>query len=382
MPFRAVFFIVMMGGMGVATLILPMPIQAQGFHPRDQSTGVTTCSACTYQPTGDLIQDGPGLVGYLLCLLRQVYFCWLNQTLALIFRYIVYIVMLIQSLAIWWISQADALLRWFIGTLLTLVFWIGGMIQNVGNEIIAAQNSSVHITTVTSGSSNFFDVLIALVNGLSGAINSLTTGISSIVSSLAATLSTLIVQLGQVITTALNDTLGVLLALINAILIIVVTIVQTIGVIVLAFIQMVGMIISTLLDFILALLQGVIGGFQTTITNPLASIPGMSVQSGGVGSLSPGSSGGGAVIGSGTGFAGVSGGGGSGGSTSVGTGITGICNSNVMIHLCIGAYILDNTLFSSSSPATVAVSILIGAIWFERIIWAIRKVSSITVSYE
>jgi len=359
MPSRLLAIFATIGVMGVLAFIAPfgiMPARASALDAPAYTTANAfgTCAALNYNPTGDLLTDLPLLVEYLDGFINNIYFCWLNQTLALMFRYVLYIVLLLQSMMIWFIRQMDALLSWAVnGLVYAPLFYIAGIIRNTGNQIIEAiYFSGGRTTTIVSGSgTTFWDVLIAIVNGLSSAINSLTTGLSSIFASLAGVLSTLIVQLGETIRAALSDTVGVIIALINAILIIIVTIIQIIGVIIMALISLFAIIVETVGAIALSIIQGVLGGFNATVTNPLSQISGLSSTS------SVGSS-----------------------VSSVGSSIssvTGVCSNNVVIHLCIGAYILDNTIFSMGSPATPAFFFLIGAVWFERIMWAMRKSKSI-----
>jgi hypothetical protein len=300
------------------------------------------CTVCIYSPSGNLITDAPRLIQYLDCYLGNLYFCWLNQTLALIFRYILYIVLLIQSMIIWFIRQGDAIAQWTISLLMTCIFWIGGLLQNLTNEIVAVQYNSSRTTVISGGSTNLFDALIAFANVYSSAIHDLTTGISSIVASLSGVLSTLVVQIGETIRTALNDTFGVILALINAILIIVVVIIQVIGVVILAIIGLLVVVVQQLGAIVLAIIGGILGGFNTSVSNPLS----------GISALAPS------------------------GTSSISS-VTGMCSNNVVIHLCIGAYILDNTIFGPGSPITFGFFILEGAIWMYQLVWAVAKFGKI-----
>jgi hypothetical protein len=315
-------------------LTAPPPNGDNTTKNNDSVSSVGSCATCTYSPVGDIGTDAPKLIEYLACFLKNLYFCWLNQTLALIFRYILYIVLLLQSLIIWGISQANALLIWGESLILSSVFFVAGIIQNSANQIIEAQSASTRIT-VTSGSSNFFDVLISLVNALGGAIHDLTTGLSSIIGSLSSTLSVLIVQLGNIIIATINDTFGVIIALINAILIIAVALIEVIGAIILALIQLITVIVQTIGAVVLGLLDGIMSGFNAPITDPIAQL-----------------------------------------SATSGSGITGAC-SGVMVHLCIGEYILDNTIFSSDSPITASFFVIGGLIWLDRIMWALNKFKAI-----
>lgn len=302
-----------------------------------------SCQTCVYAPSGDITQDLPRLVEYLDCYLGNLYFCWLNQTLALIFRYILYIVLLLQSVIIWGISQADALLIWLVNALMACLMWIGGMMQNMTNQGVEATYFARGgaTTIVTGGSSNIWDVLIAFVNGLGSVLNGITSGLTSIINGLTSTLSNLITQLGSIIVTALNGTFGVILALINAILQVVLIVIQVLGVVVVAVIQLIEMVVSWLGAIVIALIGGILGGFQATVTNPLTQISGLTTMGGsGVSSVSS---------------------------------VTGMCSNNIVIHLCIGAYILDNTIFSGNSPVSLGFFIISGIIWFDRIVWAVTK---------
>ena len=344
MPNRLLAIFATIGVMSVLALIAPFTVQADSLSaPTTLSVNTFgTCAAISYNPTGDLLNDAPLLIEYLDGFINNIYFCWLNQTLALIFRYVLYIVLLIQSIMIWFISQMNALLAWAVNNLVYApVFYIAGTIRNASNQIIEAiYFSGGRSTTIVSGSgSTFWDVLIAIVNGLAGAINGLTIGISSIVSSLAGILSTLVVQLGETLRTALDDTAGVIIALINAILIIIVTIITVIGAIILAIIQVLQTIVDIVGALALSLVQGVMGGFSEPVTNPLLSIPALA--------------------------------------TGTVSGQTGVCANQVVVHLCIGTYILDNTIFSAGSPATGAIYFVIAAVWFDRIMWALNKLKSI-----
>ena len=365
MPSRLLAIFATIGVMSVLAFIAPfgiMPAQASALDAPAYTTANAfgTCAAISYNPTGDLLTDLPLLVEYLDGFINNIYFCWLNQTLALMFRYVLYIVLLLQSMMIWFIRQMNALLVWTVDLVMAPVYYLAGTIRNTGNQITEAiYFAGGRTTTIVSGSgTTFWDVLIAIVNGLSSAINSLTTGLSSIFASLAGTLSTLIVQLGETIRAALSDTAGVIIALINAILVIIVTVIQIIGVIIMALIYLLAVIVQTVGAIALSIIQGVLGGFNATVTNPLSQIPGLASTGSGGSSISS--------VGSGV--------------SSVGSSVssvTGVCANNVVIHLCIGAYILDNTIFSMGSPATPAFFFLIGAVWFERMMWAMRKTKSI-----
>jgi phage-related protein len=301
------------------------------------------------------LTDAPKLIEYLYCGLSNIYFCWLNQTLALIFRYILYILIVIQSFIMWIIAQGGALLGWIISSMLACLFWLGGVIQNQGGRIVeAVYYSGGHLSTiVTPGSTNFFDVLLGLINGVGGIIHDLSNLLNNLVS-----------QLGGIITTALSGLINIILALINAVFSLISIVIQVIGVIIVAIVGLLAVIVETIASVVIGLIGGILGGFNTTVSNPLTSINALAgASTSSIATIGGGSSGVSSIS--------------SIGSISISS-VSGYCANNVLIHLCIGEYILDNTLFSASSPVTYGFFILIGMVWFHRILWALGKLKGVS----
>jgi hypothetical protein len=296
-------------------------------------TAAQFCAACTYTPTGNIINDAPALIDYLYCGLSSIYFCWLNQTLALIFRYILYILIVIQSFIIWLIAQGGAVITWASTGALSGLFWLGGIVQNSANHITEAiYFSGGRATVIVEGtSSNLFDVLIAFINTVGHVFGDISENIRVIVT-----------QMQETVRTIITGFFGVLFGLINGFFAIIAILIQVAGVIVIALIDLLEIIVETIGAVALGLINGVLSGFSAPVTDPLAQINALSGSS--VSSISS---------------------------------LSGACANNVVVHLCIGEYILDNTIFSASSPVTYGFFIVVGLIWLDRLLWALNKLRTV-----
>ena len=295
------------------------------------------CVVLNFTFYGNASADETELVEYANGFVNDIYFCWLNQTLALIFRYVLYIVLLIQSVMIWLISQIDALLQWVVSTLMTALYWLGGNVNNTGRQIVEAIDfSGAHVTTVVdngSAGTNIWDVFISLFGGIQGVINSLTTAITTLTGQIASIINTAINGLVTVILGIFN----VAVALIQAIASIIIILLEFVGLILLAILNLIGIALQVVGGIIMALVVGVISGFSVPVSDPVSMI---------------------------------------GSSTGANVGSLGAC-TGLAFHLCVGEYILDNTILGSGSPLSPAIFIMIGAVWLDRLIWAVNKVRTI-----
>ena len=322
--------LLLIGIVSASTLIFP------GFVLADSGTSqFGQCVTLNFTFYGSVNADESELVEYADGFANDLYFCWLNQSIALIFRYILYIVLLIQSSIIWFINQANALVIWFNATLLVILNFMAGTVNNAAQQIVESIDfSGAHVTTVVEpGSSNIWDVLISLVGGIQGVVNSLTTAISTITGQLASIINTAINGLVSIILGIFD----VVVALINAIANIIIILIEIVGLVIITLLDLIGIGIQVVGGVVLALVIGVISGFSAPTVDPISQI--------------------GAVTGANV------------GSLSACTGLA--------FHLCIGEYVLDNTILGAGSPLSPAMFILIGAVWLDRLMWAINKIRSV-----
>lgn len=130
-------------------------------------TLATSCRVCSYQPVGDITVDLPEVIGWLFCAISQIWYCQARQILMGIWQQVVNILTFIGFARLWMAYTADGFIKWMLADWQVFIRWLNGTFQNLLSSLIPTGNPS------GGGGPNFFDALIALINGLGGIVNHL-----------------------------------------------------------------------------------------------------------------------------------------------------------------------------------------------------------------
>lgn len=249
------------------------------------------CQLCTYAPTGDLANDAPRLIEYLLCGFSNIYYCTVVPILLGIWQSIVNLIVLIQSITYYMIDSARAISIWMNGNITTVVRYASGYTDNAVTRIVNGGIANTTIISTGGSGSNLFDVLIELFRQLGNIVITTVKAIPQIVNAVRDSIGTLgnvIITLGFLLVTIATMIINLLIVLLAQLL--------------------------RLANVLPALLNAFVDGFSGAVgSSPLMAAPGADVAS----------------------------------KTLFGQS----CNQDAIYPLCLGAYVLDNTLFANIDPA-------------------------------
>jgi hypothetical protein len=124
------------------------------------------CHFCVYSPTGDVATDISEFQQWLACQFFQLWECQAKILLRYIWQALINILTLFGSFRLWLSATIIGLANWGGGNLTVFSRWLDGEIHNAVQNIVWAI-LNWHGTS-GGGGTNFWDVLIALINGIIG----------------------------------------------------------------------------------------------------------------------------------------------------------------------------------------------------------------------
>ncbi len=294
-----------------------LPFLAVNPPYNEGSTGV--CKLCSYAPSGNWIIDAISLINYLACQINNVWFCIVIPLLLGIWRTILNILLFGQSVMNYSISGVGQVARWMNVNTMIVVRYGSGFFQNGINQLTNAIALSSGSTIIQQGGSgtNLFDALISFF----GAVKDVVASVSDVVKTIVVTLPGVLGQLANLI-------LQLAFLLLNAIILLL-----NVG---LAVLNQIFRFLTLIPEFIGAFSQGL----NTTLTNPLApAIVGYQSGTGPVnaGNVAPPP----ATLTN---------------STLLGQS----CSSDPMFSLCLGVWVIDNTLFAPAPNSGFSLMYFLG----------------------
>lgn len=131
------------------------------------------CKVCTYAPVGDPAVDIPELVQWLECAIAQIWHCQAKQILVGIWTVVSQILMFLGMLRLWLAATIGSFVAWINADIQVIMRYFSAMFRNLQtalqNAISYGPSSVTYVTQ--SGGSNFWDFLLSIVNGITGALN-------------------------------------------------------------------------------------------------------------------------------------------------------------------------------------------------------------------
>jgi hypothetical protein len=289
------------------------------------------CITCTYSPTGNFSIDIALLVSWLTCQLVNIWGCEAMPILVFIWGVLLAIMHEIAWIPIWAADEMSIAGGWLNGNTLAVVYYLNGALFNATNLITTAiyYSGGAHTTIIGGGGGTIWDVLIAFINQLGGVLHGLLDDITQII-------NTLVPNLAGIIITLINAVLGLAFLLFQFAL----------------FLLNSGLtVITDIINLFTSTIPAILGAFSQGFSQ--ASYGTVSVGSfNSSGALAPGT-------------------------------VPGKfdCTDPIIYHVCLGLYVLDNTIFSGS-PGYVAVTlqIIVGLVFVNVLVWAIRRFQRLKAS--
>lgn len=131
------------------------------------------CKVCAYAPVGDPAVDIPELVQWLECAIAQIWHCQAKQILLGIWLAVNQILMFLGMLRLWLAAMFSTAVAWINADILIIMRYFNGLFRNlltgIQNAITYGPSGVTYVTQ--SGGSNFWDFLLSIVNGITGALN-------------------------------------------------------------------------------------------------------------------------------------------------------------------------------------------------------------------
>lgn len=289
------------------------------------------CQQCTYAPVGDWFVDAPKLVEWLYCQIQNLFACWLIPILLGLWQTALDTLHAIAWSRIWIGDEISVFGAWANDNTTIVSTWANGEMGNLATQIANAIYGAIGGNTflISGNNANFWDVLVSLFNNLGGVIGGAFSALPSII----------------------HDIANVILAAINGI-------VQIAMVFVALGITLVNFGIGVINEIISAvnIIPAIVGTFQAgfnVYAHPVSM--NMVAQS--------------ATIGPPTG------------------GPTGSldCTNGVIYHVCIGLYMLDNTVFQGDPTILGGIPIFADALYMSAglvaanaFLWMIRRFRGLT----
>lgn len=252
------------------------------------------CKVCNYSPVGDWFEDAPNLVNFLACQLGNIYFCVVVPILLGIWKSIIEVITLIQSMMYWFISAGNQAALWVNGNIVVFARFTAGTIDNAATTSANAIYSAGGTTIIGAGGSNanLFDVLIEFIRTLGATIGKIADIFPSLIG-------------------ALRD---VSLAIVNGIVTIATLLINLVLILVNVFIVIAAEILrfASIIPYLVVAFSD---GFGATTSSPLApaSMPGQQLP------------------------------------LSQQTILGQPCTDDPYFTMCLGVYVMDNTIFDESN---------------------------------
>lgn len=287
-----------------------------------------TCVQCIYSPTGDWFEDAPKLIAWLGCQIKNLFACWLIPVLLGIWQSILDTMHAIAWSRVWLGDELSIAANWVDGNTIVLTTWLNGEIFNLGTQVNQGFELAIGANTflIQGGSqTSFWDVLVSLFNGLSGTLQALFNALPQIVDGIA----------------------NLIIAIINAVIQIVSIIVQLVIVVINFGLGVLNELVQTM-----SIVPVIVGTFQHALNlyaNPVTiGIGPSSVIIDATMHPPPNSL---------------------------------DCSNPIIYHVCIGFYVLDNTVFSGSpdilnGTPVLAMGIILseGLFAMHVLLWTINKI--------
>ena len=282
------------------------------------------CITCVYSPTGDLTIDTALVLAWIMCQIVNVWGC---EALPLIQTILGTGVATLHALAwipLWLGDEITIFGLWANSNTLAVAYYLNGALFNGVSQITTAiyYSGGAHTVIVGGGGGGtIWDVLIALINQLGAVIGGLTNGLPQAIASIVG-------NVANVIITLINGILAIAFLVFNFVLWLL-----SVGVSLLSD-------IVNVISIVPAIISAFIQGFSQASYNTVS-----------VGSFNSA-----AAITPGT--------------------VPGRfdCTDPIIYHVCLGMYVLDNTIFSGSpSLVTVTLQIAMGLVFINVLVWAIRR---------
>jgi hypothetical protein len=245
-----------------------------------------TCKACSYTPTGDWVVDAPNLIDYLACQIGNIFYCHIIPILLGIWRQIVEFMTLIQSVIFYAINSMNRIALWVNGNITTVVRYTAGTIDNGVTRIENAIYTSGSTTVIQSGNASLLDVILEFIRQVGNLLNNFVNTIPGIIN-------------------AFRD---IVVSIVGGIVQIAFLLVQLVITLINVVIMLLGVALRVL-SIIPLLLSAFGDGFSGAIANPMAP-----------------------AVGAGT-------------PIDSATILGQSCQDEVYFQMCLGVYVLDNTIF-------------------------------------
>jgi hypothetical protein len=119
-----------------------------------------TCTACTYNPTGDLTHDVPALFNWLLCILSQLWQCGLSPSMGGVLQFAVDSIKGVLNMGTWAGSTAGGGVNWLLSLATSAIRYGAGTATNGATTITNAISKASAASTSTSTTVTNYSVSI------------------------------------------------------------------------------------------------------------------------------------------------------------------------------------------------------------------------------
>lgn len=170
---------------------------------------IVGCKVCAYTPTGDLVTDFTEYVGWLGCVLTQLWECQMKLVLMGIWTVVTNILTFLGYLRLWLHATIVGAAEWMNGNIMAVVRWLHGEINNAVVAIVYSGNHN----TGGGGGGTIWDAITAGINLLKSIVD----GIFSIVRALVDLVGSLISLIVTVVTGFLAESASLVISILQSI---------------------------------------------------------------------------------------------------------------------------------------------------------------------
>ncbi len=188
---------------------------------------IASCKLCAYVPTGDLAADLNEFVGWLGCLLTQLWDCHLKTVLLGIWTTVTNILIFLGHMRLWLSLTLGNIAVWFNSNLLVVARWLEGTLKNIAAQIylpIVIRDDGkgfwdVISDLITYGVGGFFETIRAAIDNLGALFSQLLGGVfglaAAIISVLGALIGMVINAISGLLLTVIGSLVSIIIAFIN-----------------------------------------------------------------------------------------------------------------------------------------------------------------------
>ncbi len=188
---------------------------------------IASCKICAYVPTGDLAADLNEFVGWLGCLLTQLWDCHLKTVLLGIWTAVTNILIFLGHMRLWLSLTLGNIAVWFNSNLLVVARWLEGTLKNIAAQIYLPMVIrddgkgfwDVISDLITYGVGGFLETLRAAIDNLGVLFSQLIGGVfglaAAIISVMGALIGMVINAISGLLLTVIGSLVSIIIAFIN-----------------------------------------------------------------------------------------------------------------------------------------------------------------------